>query len=270
MSDGSSLDAAVLAYYQQGHERGRLETWCQLEFIRTQELLHRFLPPPPARVLDVGGAAGIHAKPLADAGYDMTLTDPVSLHIDQARAAGIPQAELGDARQLRFDDDTFDAVLLLGPLYHLPNRCDRIRAIKEARRVAGPSGLVLAAIISRFASTQDGLSRKFLLDQDFEEIVKDDIATGHHQNPDDVPGWFTTAYFHDPLELDEEFHDGGCSVNRVLAIEGPASNLPDTDEWLNNPVHRDVLLRAIRRVEDHPSLLGASSHLLVVSQSATG
>lgn len=268
MSDGSSLDAAVLAYYELGWERGRLETWCRLEFLRTQELLHRHLPPPPARVLDVGGAAGIHAKPLLRAGYDVTLIDPVALHIDQARAEGVAQAEPGDARSLRFDDASFDAVLLLGPLYHLPDRDDRVRALQEARRVAGRSGLVLAAVISRFASTYDGLFRKFLLDREFEEIVESDVAMGQHRNPDLRPGWFTTAYLHDPLELEEEFADGGCSVNGVLAVEGPATNLPDIDEWLDNPARRDVLLRAIRRVEDHPSLLGASSHLLVVSQSA--
>ena len=237
-------------------------------FSEPRKLLHRFLPTAPARVLDVGGAAGIHAKPLLRAGYDVTLLDPVALHIDQARADGIAQAEVGDARQLGFDDGSFDAVLLLGPLYHLTDRDDRIRAVQEARRVAGPSGLIIAAVISRFASTYDGLYRRLLLNESFEEIARHDVKTGQHRNPDSTPGWFTTAYLHDPAELYDEFHDAGSTVQEILAIEGPGSYLPGIDDWLDDPTSRDVLLGAIRRVEADPSLLGASSHLLVISQSA--
>ena len=270
MEDESTLDPSILGYYNQGRERDRLETWCQVEFVRTQELLARFLPPPPATVLDVGGGAGIHAKPLLDAGYDVTLVDPVALHIEQAHADGIAKAELGDARSLRFGDEAFDAVLLLGPLYHLIDRDDRVQALSEARRVAGPDGVVLAAVISRFASTYDGLLHAYLLDREFEQIVEGDLASGVHRNQNATPGWFTTAYFHDPDELRDEFLRAGCLVGEILAIEGPAAQLPDADEWLGDPERREVLLRAIRRVETEPSIMGASGHILVVSDRGSG
>lgn len=268
MADNPRLDPAIRAYYDEGREQGRLDSWCRLEFLRTQELLQRFLPPAPARVLDVGGGAGIHAKPLLAAGYDVVLIDPVALHVDQAQADGIQQAEVGDARELQFESGSFDAVLLLGPLYHLIDPNDRIRAIQEARRVAGPSGLVAAAVISRFASTYDGLHRGLLLDSGFENIVEHDVATGHHVNPDATPGWFTTAYFHDPSDLRSEFNDAGSPIDQIIAIEGPGSYLPDVDDWLDDPARREALLRSIRRTESDSSLLGASSHLLVVSHSA--
>src|SRR5690606_6644344 len=148
-----------------------------LEFVRTQRLLARLLPAAPAVVLDVSGAAGVHAEPLAAQGYEVHLIDPVPLHIEQARAVpGLASATLGDARALDWADDSVDAALLLGPLYHLTERSDRVRALAEARRVLRPGGVVAAAAISRYASTLDGLFRGHLREPAFEAIVERDVA----------------------------------------------------------------------------------------------
>ena len=121
------LDPRIRDHYLSGNERDRLAAGAgRLEFLRTQDLLTRLLPPPPAVVLDVGGAAGAHAVPLAAQGHEVHLIDPVPLHIEQARAVpGLASVTLGDARALRWPDATVDAVLLLGPLYHLTERADR-------------------------------------------------------------------------------------------------------------------------------------------------
>jgi SAM-dependent methyltransferase len=76
-------------------------------------------------------------------------------------------AEVGDARALRLADASADAVLLLGPLYHLPERAGRLKALAEARRVRRPGAMVLAAAISRLASTLDGLRGGYLADPSF-------------------------------------------------------------------------------------------------------
>jgi SAM-dependent methyltransferase len=192
----------------------------------------------------------------------------VPVHVEQAREAGVRDAVLGDARHLHAPDASVDTVLLLGPLYHLPGRQDRVVALREARRVTRPGGVLAAAAISRFASTCDGLARGFHADPVFEQIVEADLATGRHENPTRHPGWFTTAYFHRPEELPAELAEAGWDVEAVLAVEGPASLLPDVDAWLDDPVRREALLRAIRRVEAEPALLGASSHMLAVGRAA--
>jgi ubiquinone/menaquinone biosynthesis C-methylase UbiE len=269
------LDAEILAHYEEGVERERLLHGgaSRLEYLRTRELLARYLPPPPVTVLDVGGGAGVYALQLAREGYSVHLIDPVPLHVDQAREdsafqrdAPLASAEVGDARQLMCDDNTVDAVLLLGPLYHLPSRDDRLQALREAYRVVRPGGVVAAAAISRFASTYDGLLRGFLEDPRFEEIVERDVREGHHRNPTGRPEWFTTAYFHLPEELRGEVIEAGFKVEALVGIEGPGWVLPDLDCWLEDPLRRSRLLEAIRRVEAEPSLLGASAHILVVGR----
>jgi len=160
-------------------------------------------------------------------------------------------------------------VLLLGPLYHLPEAADRARALSEARRVVRPGGVVLAAAISRFASTVDGVRNALLDEPGFEALVEDDVRTGLHRNPGGRPGWFTTAYFHRPEHLAAEFEAAGLALEALVAIEGVGYYAPDPDAWLDDPERRAMLLRAVRRVEAEPALLGASPHFLAVGRPKT-
>jgi SAM-dependent methyltransferase len=262
----------IAAYYERGNEQGRLGDWGRLELLRTRELLQRFLPAPPATVLDVGVAAGAYALPLAAEGYEVHLVDPIALHVEQALAASAAQREaplasavVGDARELPFADASADIVLMLGPLYHLTEAADRTRALREARRALRPGGVLAAAAIMRFASTLDGIAQGFMLEPGFEEIVERDLADGQHRNPDGHPGWFTTAYFHRPDELEREVAAAGFEVRALVAVEGAVGAAAEThalDAWIDDPARREVLLRAIRRVEAEPSLLGASPHVM--------
>jgi ubiquinone/menaquinone biosynthesis C-methylase UbiE len=265
-----SLEPEIAAYYEQGLEPERLATGAgRLELVRTQELLARHLPDPPATVLDVGGAAGVHAIPLAEQGYEVRLVDPMPSLVEQARADAerrgvrLADATVGDARLLPAADASADAVLLLGPLYHLTERAERLAALREARRVLRPGGVVAAAAISRFASTWDGLIKGFLVDPAFEAIVERTLGDGQHRNPTGDPRWFTTAYFHLPEELREEVAEAGFETEGPIAVEGPGQFLTDLDDWLDDPTRRGALLRAVERIESDPSVAGATGHMLV-------
>jgi SAM-dependent methyltransferase len=96
------LDPDIEAHYGLGEERDRLGADTDvpsLELVRTRELLERFLPPAPARVLDVGGGAGAYAAWLAARGYSVHLIDPVPLHVEQALAASARQPDHPSPRQ---------------------------------------------------------------------------------------------------------------------------------------------------------------------------
>jgi ubiquinone/menaquinone biosynthesis C-methylase UbiE len=271
---GSLVPPEVDSHYAAGAEAGRLARGAgRLEFARTQEVLRRSLPPPPAVVLDVGGGPGLYACWLASLGYEVHLYDPVPLHVARAEAASRAQAThplagcaLGDARALNRPDESAGAVLLLGPLYHLTDRTDRLGALKEAHRVLRPGGTLVAAAISRFASALDGLRAGYLDDPAFAAIVRRDLADGQHRNPTGHPAYFTTAYFHHPDELRQEVAEAGLTGVQVLAVEGAAWLLQDFDAHWDDPGRRERLLDVVRRIEAEPSLLGASAHLLAVAR----
>ncbi|HET9982611.1 MAG TPA: methyltransferase domain-containing protein [Longimicrobiales bacterium] len=262
-------------YYAAGAEAERLSLGAgQLERARTQEILARFLPPPPARVLDVGGGTGVYSLWLLGRGYEVELIDPVPLHVEQAtaafEAAGLPHAvaRLGDARRLDQADGSVDAALLLGPLYHLTERADRLAALGEVRRVLRPGGVLVAAAISRFASLLDGYARDLVGDPAFVEIVERDLRDGQHRNPTARPDYFTTAFFHRPRQLREEVEAAGLIVDALLAVEGPFWIPGGFDALWADPARRQRLLEFLRRIETEESLLGVSAHLLVVARKA--
>src|SRR5262245_11608278 len=111
------IGAEILEFYRRGGESTRLSSGAgRLECLRTWDVLTRVLPPPGATVLDVGGATGVYAGPLATAGYRVHVVDPVAEHVSEASTLDGVTASLGDARSLAQPDASVDAVLLLGPL----------------------------------------------------------------------------------------------------------------------------------------------------------
>jgi len=160
-------DTALRAHYELGMERQRLSDGRgELEFTRTTEIVERRLPAAPAVVADIGGGPGRYALWLASLGYQVEHRDLMPLHVEQltADAAGVTgiRTAVGDARDLDLPDASVDAVLLLGPLYHLTDRAERVGALRECARIVRPGGPVFAAVISRWAVRVDGTLRERL------------------------------------------------------------------------------------------------------------
>lgn len=263
----------VRAYYDRYAEEDRLANGAfQLEFERTKEILARVLPKPPARVLDVGGAAGTYSLWLAIQGYETHLVDASERLVNEARrrsqAADRPIASVqaADARRLPHPDGSMAAVLVMGPLYHLTAREDRLQALREARRVLARPGVLVAAAISRYASALDGLVRGLVRDPAFVAIRNRDLREGQHRNDTDRLDYFTTAYFHRPEELPGELGEAGFSSIRVLGVEGPAGFFPDFAARWADPVTRADIVELARLVEAEPSIVGMSAHLLAVGE----
>jgi ubiquinone/menaquinone biosynthesis C-methylase UbiE len=271
------VDAEILAYYSRGLERDRLASGVRrIEFLRIQDLLERFLPAAPARILDVGGGAGAYAIPLSSAGYQVHLIDPVPLHVEQAAAAsqqaGVTLAGLsvGDARDLPAADHSADAVLLLGPLYHLTSREDRLTALREARRVLRPGGIVVAKALSRFYPVFEELAGGMQgspLDLDGTARF---LADGQYRNPGGNPANFTTSYFHRPEELADEIGDAGLDLRQFAAASGAVKLFPGLSQLLDVPESRHHLLSVLRLLEAEPSLIGMSQNFVAIAQAPTG
>ncbi len=272
----SGLPDEILEHYEHRYDEDlRLRKGLgELELLRTQEIVRRHLPQGPLRILDVGGGSGIHAEWLLDDGHRVHLVDPVPSHVEQAlERLGDREsfsAAVGDARHLDEETRSFDAALMLGPLYHLTDSSHRVGAWCEARRVVVGDGLVFAAAITRYAPLFDGLTRGGLFDERFRRIAEADLTTGQHRNPTGEPEWFTTAYFHHPDELAEEAAGAGLRVVELVGLEGMAAWVPDLEERWGDPEAREAILFSARATESEPSLRGLSAHLLAVATRGHG
>jgi 2-polyprenyl-3-methyl-5-hydroxy-6-metoxy-1,4-benzoquinol methylase len=257
----------IIAFYTSSFDEAeRLSGTAEgvLELVRTRELLGRCLPPPPARVLDVGGGTGAHARWLVQDGYQVHLVDPVERHLAQAQQTGCT-VELGEAGALTAGDASYDVVLLLGPLYHLPDRNDRRQALREAYRVVRPGGLVAAAAINRYASLFDTTATTHLAHPPVQAAVEHILATGVH----DGRKGFTVSAFHTAPELVDELAAAGLVDVAVHGIEGPGwAALRAVEQHTGTALFDSPLftaaLAAARIAESHPDLLAAGSHLLAV------
>ena len=258
-------------HYTRGEERDRLDSPVgQVEFARTCEILERALPPAPAAVADIGGGPGRYALWLGERGYTVHHRDLVELHLEQLAGDAAPRglaidSAIADARDLDLADASVDAVLLLGPVYHLPTRADRVAALAEAARVVRPGGPVFAAAISRWAPRLHGEVAEKLGDEYpvIRELVDVVERTGRL-----IPlfeGSFS-GYCHRPDELGDEVRAAGLDLVDLVGVEGIAFALSDLEQRLLDPAQRDIVLGAARAIERIPELLGLSPHLLATAR----
>ena len=263
----------VLAYYARFPEESRLGFGpFRLEFERTKEILARVLPGPPARIVDVGGAAGAYSLWLAEQGYEVHLVDASPRLVEEARTRSaksrtpIASLSVADARRLPQENGSAAVVLVMGPLYHLPSAADRVASLREAFRVLARDGIAVVAAISRYASALDGLARKLSLDPRFVKIRDRDLVDGQHRNDTNNADYFTTAYFHRPDDLRSELEAAGFGDVRILGVEGPAWMLPDVDARWDDAALKKDLLDVARALESESSILGVSAHLLGIGR----
>jgi len=259
----------VRAYYD---ARGESE-WHRLdnpyEGAVEQELHRRAfaeLLPPQGRVLDLGGGPGKWTIWLARRGHRVVLADlsPGLLEIarrELAEAGVEAEAVLEvDARDLsRFGNGEFDAVLSLGPFYHLVAAADRECAAREAHRVLRPGGLLLATVMTRYSWVLGVLleagSRRLA---DLRQTLED----GVYRNAE--PGRFTEAYLHRPAEVAPFFAANGFEVERLMSSQ---SFLYLAQEQVAELHQRDAgayeaLLDIPYDAAADPSILGVAGHLL--------
>jgi S-adenosylmethionine-dependent methyltransferase len=267
---GASQQAIVRCYDRQPEREWRRLERHRTEFAVTMRALAERLPPPPAQVLDCGGGPGRYAIELAQRGYAVTLFDLsagcLRLAREKAAGAGVTLAgcEQGTATDLsRFPDDAFDAVLLMGPLYHLLEEGERRRALVEARRVLKPGGLLFAALISRYASPRWAAAHEPTWLLEYPEIVETVLATGVLPPRGESDTEFV-AYFARPGEVGPLCRDAGFEVVTILGVEGLVSGTEEQVNALSGEAW-DTWVDLNYRLAADPSIHGCVEHLLAVA-----
>lgn len=228
-----------------------------------------------ARVLDLGGGPGRYSAWLAGRGHRVVLADvsPELLAVARSRLAGIDLDDIveADACDLaRFGDASFDAVVALGPFYHLPDAARRDRAARELLRVLRPGGVAVISLMTRTQLLRRIISRAeesgALLEDRFVAAL---LERGEFRSS--VAGRFTEGYGARPEDVPAYFSSHGLVPLELRAAEGVSSAIEDDVVRLatTNPTLYERVLDLLWKTSTEPSILGMCSHLLFVGRKVT-
>jgi S-adenosylmethionine-dependent methyltransferase len=271
---------ATCEYYASFGERewSRLENPDDgaVEFALTCHVLNKYLPSN-LRILDIGCGPGRYSIWLAQQRHQIVLAD-LSTELLRIAQEKITEADVNEQIEeiveadacdlLHWSDNYFDAVLCLGPFYHLPNVEDRRKATDEIVRVLRPGGLAFIALMPRMIFLRRTLAiadeRHRLRQADFVDRV---LNEGVFEN--DIPGRFTNGYGVKPDEVAPFFEEYGFRTLGLLAAEsitvGIQRSLVELAE--NDPVTYQAALEVIVEAASDPSILGMAAHLLYIGRN---
>lgn len=244
----------------------------RIEYAITRRALREHLPTPPAKIADVGSGPGRYAVALAGEGYHVTLVDlsapMLALAREVAATAGVEFSAYIHANALdlsALSGQSFDAVLLLGPLYHLLSLKDRERALIESRRLLRGGGLIFAAFITRYSPFRDAARRDPMAVIREPELLRTVLTTGQHHSSSN--GRFTHAYFAHPSEITPLMEASGFTSLGLLACEGIVSGIDEQVNRLEGDAW-DIWVDLNYQLAPDPSTHGSAYHLLYVGQKS--
>jgi ubiquinone/menaquinone biosynthesis C-methylase UbiE len=267
----------VEAYYSAFNEWDRLDAPSgRLEFELTMDAIKSVLSDGN-KVLDLGGGPGRYTLELAKFGYEMHLADISDVLLDQARAR-VAEFGLSNVKSINkvnamdlsiYESESFDVVLLMGPLYHLTDQEERIACISEVYRVLKPEGIVLASYIPRLSGAIGIIDRAFNapkqvdvknLSKVFEEGIFNNNATRGFQE-----GYYPTT-----MELNRLFESIGFKQNRIRSVRGFGFNREEQILGLKdeNRDLYDLMIRLINETAEDPGIIDTCAHALYVGSKA--
>lgn len=245
-------------YYNKFNEEKRLNSrHGQVEFQVSMDYIHRYLKPGD-RILDVGAATGRYSIPLFEEGYDVTAVEPVQHNLGRLKAKKpeLP-AFKGDARKLkRFRDESFDLVLLFGPMYHLVDDNDKILALKEAERVTRKGGLVMVAyVMNEYSILTYGFKEQHIL-----ELQENQKVDGSFRVRPDEEDLYDYVRLEDVDRLNSET---GLERICIFSPDGPANHMR---RELNRLTEEEfaAFVQYQKCVAERKDLLGAGGHIVDV------
>ena len=240
----------LVEYYNKHNEDKRLKTkHANIEFITAMKYIHEYIHEGDS-ILDVGAGTGAYSIPLRDEGYDVTAIELVKQNLKYMEKNNI-NCYQGNAINLsKFKDNSFDIVLLFGPMYHLLTMDEKIKALKEAKRVS-KKYIFISYCMNEFALIYHGF---------MEGYIKDDI-----KNIDDnfkILKDNDNLYSYVRLE-DIDYLKDTCNLKRVKIInqDGPTEYIKKNVNNMDNETY-DLFIKYHLSTCERPELLGAGRHIL--------
>ena len=250
----------VQEVYRRFDENSRLNKSqaARVEFLTTVKYIERYLTPD-AKILDIGAGAGEYSLYFARKGYSVSALELADANIAAFRAKMTADDQIdlaqGNALDLsRYDSNSFDVVLLFGPLYHLHEEADKLRCIEEAKRVCKKDGKIFFAPISNdiviltMQQTQANYLTAGAYDKETFRLY-------------DFP-----FVFHTVDAARELLKKAGIQITHEVAADGVSELLKDLINTMDAATYQQYL-RYHFYICEKPECLGMSNHLLFVGET---
>lgn len=248
-------------------EWSRLERH-RIEYEITKRVLEEFINDE-SEVLDVGGGPGRYSIHLAQKGHKVTLIDLseklIEQAIDNAAKAGVVINQFIKGNVLNLEttlpNKRFDAVLCMGPMYHLLEEDERKEAIRQCLNLLKPGGILIVAFISAYAPIVDCLKSFPNKIRENKKYLLQYLSDGRNNKE----SGFTDAYFINPNNIETFFSEFGIESIRLMATEclgALCENLlmhlseEDFHEWID----------LFYEISDNKVLWGSCEHLLFIGR----
>lgn len=173
---------SVIDFYNNYDEEGRLMRKSRMpEYLNTMKYIEKYLSPD-SKIIEIGAGTGRYSLALAKRGYDVTAVELVPHNIDVMKKKVKSHHNIkiyeGNACDLSmFESETYDIVLLLGPMYHLFTDEDKYKAMSEAIRVAKTGGVIYSSYCNNDTSIYKLFYKKKILDYLDKGLIQEDYHT---------------------------------------------------------------------------------------------
>ncbi len=252
-------DQQVQKIYEIFNESNRLNRSqaARVEFLTTVCYIEQYLKPGD-RILDLGAGAGEYSLYFAEKGYAVSALELADANIRSFRKKIKPEHSIdlvqGNALDLsRYEDESFEIVLLLGPLYHLHKDADKLRVIQEAKRVCKKDGKLFFAFINN----------------DFVFLTELNYQPDYFEKGDYDKQTFRLRdfpfVFHTVDRCRELLRSGEIRVLREVASDGASELLAEKINAMNQENYAQYL-RYHNYICEKPELLGMTNHLLFIGE----
>lgn len=255
-------------YNYQYDEWGRLERH-RIEYEITKKVLDEYIQEN-SEVLDVGAGPGRYSIYLAQKGHKVTLVDLSKTLVEQAKEnaakAGVDIQKFIKGNVLELEtilpNQCFDAVLCMGPLYHLLEEEERKEAIRQCLKLLKPGGILIASFISAYAPIVDCLKAYPHEIREQKERLLQYLSNGRTYK--DFSG-FTDAYFINPENIEELFSEFQLETMRIMAVEGLGAMCENSLMQLLEEDFKEWI-ELLYKISGNRCVWGSCEHLLYIGR----
>jgi SAM-dependent methyltransferase len=251
-------------YYNKFNEEKRLNSrHGRVEYITSMKYIHEWLetlswgrPDEPLRIIDIGAGTGRYSVPLSEEGYDVTAVELVrhNLGLLKAKGSAVKAYEGNALRLKRFPDDSFDAALLFGPMYHLHSEEDKLAALREAKRVVRQDGIIFVAyIMNEYSVIQYAFKERHILEALEHGMLDEAFHTRANANE-----LYSFMRIEDIDRLNEK---AGLTRQKIIAADGAANYMRPFLNALTEEEFEQFVRYHLASCE-RGDLIGASAHTL--------